>query len=78
MSSSTVLRELQRDFEAKSNDLSKLQKGMYFFFFKKKLYGISIYTQILGYRWLDWFWCLWEINGVCVISKMGSHMLDFL
>ena len=51
MSSSTVLRELQRDFEAKSNDLSKLQKGMYFFFFK--LYGISIYTQILGYRWLD-------------------------
>uniref|UniRef100_A0A7N2LQI9 Prefoldin subunit 6 n=1 Tax=Quercus lobata TaxID=97700 RepID=A0A7N2LQI9_QUELO len=43
MSSSTVLRELQRDFEAKSNDLSKLQKGMYFFIYmhSKMVYNLS-------------------------------------
>ena len=43
MSSSTVIRELQRDFEAKSNDLSKLQKDMYFF-----NYMVLVFTPKFG------------------------------
>ena len=43
MSSSTVIRELQRDFEAKSNDLRKLQKGMYFF-----NYMVLVFTPKFG------------------------------
>ncbi|XP_030972588.1 prefoldin subunit 6 [Quercus robur] len=53
MSSSTVLRELQRDFEAKSNDLSKLQKDIAKNHQVRKKYTIQLGENELVLKELD-------------------------
>ncbi|XP_065637181.1 prefoldin subunit 6 [Quercus suber] len=53
MSSSTVLRELQRDFEAKSNDLSKLQKDISKNHQVRKKYTIQLGENELVLKELD-------------------------
>ncbi|KAF3963597.1 hypothetical protein ACB098_05G124300 [Castanea mollissima] len=53
MSSSTVIRELQRDFEAKSNDLSKLQKDIAKNHQVRKKYTIQLGENELVLKELD-------------------------
>lgn len=53
-SSSSALRELQRDLENKANDLSKLQKGKLIKTYAQHLISLLFVLKIFDWKTLTW------------------------